>query len=275
MRDLLATLTADPSDHQYAIYVVCNGCTDRTREVALEYPGVDVVEIERTGKHFALNEGDRLAGQVFPRFYCDADVRINATSIVRLIECLNNGEVLAAGPFAKFETAGRSWGMRQYVKSLYSPIVANWSDAHLVGRGIYGVSRAGRERFDEFPALIADDKFFDDRFTSAEKLVVREAVVTIWTTNDLRELIRSEARVVEGNRQMSSFHNQELLDDASGAGTVVDNRPVHHPATTLRQWVKDVRLEECVPIAVYVMVKLVSRLYLVMLALRRKSIRWR
>ena len=34
MRGLLATLTEDIDDARYAIFVVCNGCTDRTRLVA-------------------------------------------------------------------------------------------------------------------------------------------------------------------------------------------------------------------------------------------------
>ena len=254
---------------------MCNGCTDRTREVALEYPGVHVVEIENTGKHFALNEGDRLAGQVFPRFYCDADVRIDADSITALVERLSAGDVLAAGPYADFETAGRSWGMRQYVKSLYSPIVATWSESHLVGRGMYGVSRAGRERFDEFPALIADDKFFDDHFSTDEKVVVHDARVTIWTTNTLAELIRSEARVVHGNRQISKFHADESHRGSLGEIATPGPTSTHHPARTIRQWLKDFRFKDALPLAVYVSVKLLSRLHLAMMSMRRRKIGWR
>jgi len=275
MRGLLSTLTASGHDGHYAIYVVCNGCTDRTREVAMEYPGVEAVEIDQTGKHFALNEGDRLAGQIFPRFYCDADVQISSSSISSLVECLSSGGVLAAGPSADFETAGRSWGMRLYVKSLHGPIVANWADSHLVGRGMYGVSRAGRERFLEFPSLIADDKFFDDHFTSSEKVVVRDARVTIWTTNTLSELIRNEARVVQGNRQMSKFHAERMHDETSGGAVVALEEPTHHPAATIRQWLKEFRFRDALPLAVYVSVKLLSRLYLATMAVRRKSVGWR
>ena len=58
IRGLLQTLTERSIAERCAVFVVCNGCTDRTSEVAREYVGVDVIDISARGKHHALNEGD-------------------------------------------------------------------------------------------------------------------------------------------------------------------------------------------------------------------------
>ena len=55
------------------LVVVCNGCTDRTAEVARGFPDVHVEELPSGGKPAALNAGDRCVS-TFPRFYVDADV---------------------------------------------------------------------------------------------------------------------------------------------------------------------------------------------------------
>jgi glycosyltransferase involved in cell wall biosynthesis len=136
IRSLLQVLSEASRKEPYAIFVICNGCTDRTREVAEAYEGIRVVEIEEVGKHFALNEGDRLAGDIFPRLYCDADVGIDANSLTRLIEELTTDKAIAAGPNVQYGVDGCSWGVKKYYQALGTPIMVQWLDLLLMGRGL-------------------------------------------------------------------------------------------------------------------------------------------
>jgi glycosyltransferase involved in cell wall biosynthesis len=72
------------------VVVVCNGCDDRTAEVARTFD-VQVVETSIASKTAALNLGDaRVAG--FPRFYVDADVVVSADAVRRIAAVLERGQ---------------------------------------------------------------------------------------------------------------------------------------------------------------------------------------
>ena len=61
--------------------VVCNGCHDRTAEVARQVaPLATVVEIPVASKVAALNAGDAVA-RYFPRFYLDADIELPVAAV--------------------------------------------------------------------------------------------------------------------------------------------------------------------------------------------------
>ena len=99
------------------------------------------------------------------------------------------------------------------------------------------------------------------------------AHVTIWTPATIRELIRNETRVAKGNQQLAAF----LKDEQSMSG--VDTAPATHvrryplaKLRTLRQWSRDLRLPDCVPLTVYLSVTSVTRLYLAFLRIRERQI---
>jgi glycosyltransferase involved in cell wall biosynthesis len=276
IRSLLQSLTDPSLNGGYAIFVILNGCTDRTREVAEEFEGVKVVEIEQVGKHFALNAGDRLAGDIFPRLYCDADIRIDPGSVEHMVQQLTSDRSVAAGPTVKYDVSQCSWGIKKYHQALECPIVSKWSDAYLMGRGVYGSSRAARKKFDAFPPLLADDKFFDAQYDSTEKAVLPGTSVTIVAPVNLRELIRGEARVVQGNRDLANYMRAAHLTSGEGTATAPSN--IHHQSRkikTLRQWMSDIRPSDCVPLIVYLIVKVTSRIYIATLTLRQRQISWR
>jgi glycosyltransferase involved in cell wall biosynthesis len=136
IRSLRQSLSEAPLTEQYAVFVVCNGCTDRTREVAEGFEGIRVVEIEDVGKYFTLNEGDRLASDVYPRLYRDADIRMGLSSLTRWVDQLATDRVIAAGPTVRYGVDGCSWEIRKYYQALEIPIMTKWLDLHFVGRGI-------------------------------------------------------------------------------------------------------------------------------------------
>jgi glycosyltransferase involved in cell wall biosynthesis len=277
IRGLLQTLTDRSIADRCSVFVICNGCTDRTNEVASEYLGVNVAVVATRGKHYALNEGDRLAADLFPRFYCDADVGIDVASVGRLIDYLEVDEPKVAGPHVTYGVASRPWTVRKYFAALEAvPVIAQWRDTHLSGRGIFGTNRAARAHFAEFPPLRADDMYFDYQFDAQRKFLVPHAIVKLDTPRSLRELIRNEARVVRANRELADFVQSTEPHEAAGDNppsgqrdepVVSTGRRIHH--------LNGITPSTLVPLAMYVFVGGTARAYLIVLSLRRKEVAWR
>jgi glycosyltransferase involved in cell wall biosynthesis len=276
IRSLLQSLTDDSIRGNFAIFVICNGCSDRTREVAEEFAGITVVTIDDIGKHFALNEGDRLAQDIFPRLYCDADIRIEPSSITALVQTLTTSATIVAGPRVKYGVEQSSWGVRKYYQSMSSPILSKWLSDHLVGRGLYGASHEARKRFDSFPPLFADDKFFDAQYRDNEKRNVSDSTVVVCVPATLRRLIQTEARVAKGNQEYAPSGDVRRASSTSDIVTSpLSSHRQNERIGTLRTWAKDLRLRDWIPITVYLYVTWTARLYLVVMKARRRQVIWR
>lgn len=269
---LLQSLSDPSLEGLYDVYVVCNGCTDNTRMVAENYPGISVVDIESAGKHFALNEGDRLAGDVYPRLYCDADVQVSATAIAALVEALTTEEIRVAGPAVRYGAEESDWAVKMYFRALDSRLMTAWHSEHVVGRGLYGASRAARECFTTFPNLFADDLFFDSQFELAQKYIVPECVATIWVPGTVRGLIRGEARVAEGNQQY-----RHVLRESGGdhANRHRFEFRISSRMKALREWKRQLSVHDVVPFAAYLFISFLARLTLNLRKLRGRQILWR
>ncbi|BCJ49712.1 hypothetical protein Asp14428_11870 [Actinoplanes sp. NBRC 14428] len=179
------------------ITVVANGCTDGTAAVAAARPGVRVLERARPGKAAALNAGDA-AARGFPRFYLDADIVVPPGGIAALAAALTTGgsPPLAVVPRRRLDLAGRPVPVRAFY-AINGRLPAY--DGALFGRGLIGVSAAGRARFAEFPDVIADDLFLDSQFAAAEKREVAAVEVAVGTPRRTRDLLRRLVRVRAGN----------------------------------------------------------------------------
>jgi len=269
IRPLMAVLSEPCIASLYDAYVICNGCTDHTREVAEEYPNVRVVEIEQQGKHYALNEGDRLAGDVFPRLYCDADIDTTAESIRALVDALCTDSVRVAGPTVNYGLNRSSWAVGFYVRAITSELTLRWHNEHLMGRGVYGASRAARQRFGEFPDLVADDLFFDRLFSLEEKVIVADSRVTVWMPSNLHTLVRGEIRVAEGNQQYL-MHGEGKLPASGRLKRWLAGR-----RQASRRWRTDVRVRDVVPLAFYFCVTTAAKATLAIRKVRGHQIEWR
>ncbi|WP_131745321.1 glycosyltransferase family 2 protein [Frankia sp. Cppng1_Ct_nod] len=179
------------------IVVVCNGCTDRTAELA-RAAGARVVETPTPGKAGALNLGDDTATG-FPRFYVDADIEVRGADLLRVAEVLREGKVLAAAPRIRLDTAGVSRIVRDYYRIW---LELPYARDHHIGSGVMGVSAAGRARFDRFPDAIADDFFLYHRFTSDERRTVSDVEFVVHPARTTRDLVLRKIRVYAGNIQM-------------------------------------------------------------------------
>lgn len=173
------------------IAVVCNGCTDRTAEVAREYgPDVRVLETPQASKTGALNLGDAVVSG-FPRFYVDADVTLTLESVRRIVARLAEGDALAAAPVLDLDLRGSSLAVRAYYRVwVRLPYVREG----MIGVGVYALSEDGRRRFGRFPDVIADDGYVRTLFDASERVVVDDAPVCVYAPKRLSDLVRIKTR---------------------------------------------------------------------------------
>lgn len=184
------------------VIVVCNGCRDRTAQIAREVTGVRVRELSVASKTAALREGDRIAVPG-PRIYLDADVELTGRAAVATLRALADGAV-AGRPPASFAAARASWVVRRwYVVRARLPSISS----ALWGAGCYGLSPEGRARFGEFPEVVADDLFIDSLFTDDEVRIVATDPVIVHTPRRIGDLIRILRR---------SYRTQTLDRTAAG-----------------------------------------------------------
>ncbi|MBK8437680.1 MAG: glycosyltransferase [Austwickia sp.] len=180
------------------VVVAANACTDDTAARARAVPGVNVVETPVASKPAALNLGDA-AGTVFPRIYLDADIELRDGAVAALVAALSTKEPRVAAPQVRFDTERSSWGVRHYYE-VFTRLP--YATQGLVGLGVYGVSAAGRARFDRFPDLQADDTFVQRLFAPHERLRVEGSFV-VRAPRNLRSLIRVRTRIAQGNTALA------------------------------------------------------------------------
>ncbi|GGK71245.1 glycosyltransferase [Ornithinimicrobium pekingense] len=188
------------------VVVVCNGCVDRTAEVARSFGGVEVIEIPVPSKAAALRVGDARAAEG-PRIYLDADIVLTAVAVRDLIGALA-GDTLAGRPPHVFDTAGASWMVRRWYavrKDLPSIAGALW------GAGCYALSVEGRARFGDFPDIVSDDLFVDSLFTQDEITIIDTDPVVVTTPRRTRDLVRILVR---------SYRTQGEVQAGAGGGAV-------------------------------------------------------
>ncbi|WEV76934.1 glycosyltransferase family 2 protein [Janibacter cremeus] len=191
------------------VIVVCNGCRDRTADVARGFPGVRVLELPQPSKTAALREGDRLA-VAGPRIYLDADITMTGKAAVETMRALTGG-VVAGRPPHMFDTTGASWvvrrwyGVRSQLPSISGPL---W------GAGCYALSVEGRSRFDAFPEIIADDLFIDRLFAPPEIEIVDTDPLVVRTPRRLADLFRVLRRRYRTQSDVATIHTSGLTTAA-------------------------------------------------------------
>jgi glycosyltransferase involved in cell wall biosynthesis len=199
------------------VIVVCNGCHDETAAVAKScgHP-VQVLELETASKSAALRAGDLVASTI-PRLYLDADVLLCGSSARRVAERLSAGAV-AARPPVVYSSDASSAAVRRYFRArsgLPSRLGRLW------GAGVYGLSAAGRARFDKFPDVMADDLWIDLLFEPHEVEIVECEPVVVTVPRHGRDLVHVLRRTYRGKAE-------------NGVGISGANRTRETTGTTLR-----------------------------------------
>jgi glycosyltransferase involved in cell wall biosynthesis len=196
----LQAMTAGAEPRELDVIVVCNGCSDDTADVARRFaPRVRVIETHIASKPHAMNLGDQ-AAYGFPRIYADADVVISVEAIRTLARRLEKGDVLVAAPTPTFDLAGCSWPVRAYY-DIRSHLPS--AKEGIGGSGVYALSAAGRARFQEFPALTADDGFVRIQFQESERATLAEAESTVFPPRGVAQLIATKTRSHYGSFELA------------------------------------------------------------------------
>ncbi|MEN8215220.1 MAG: glycosyltransferase [Pseudomonadota bacterium] len=190
----LTNLLQGLNPEEAEIIVVCNGCTDQTAKLVQSTAAVQLIETPVASKANALNLGDEQA-KGFPRIYIDADIQISGEDVKKLAQELKKDTLLAASPVMRVEFKGRSWSIKAFYKIWCClPFVTQGT----IGSGVYALSKTGRERFDKFPEITADDGFVRFLFSPSERGVVKSAAFTVFPPRRLSNLIRIRNRIYFG-----------------------------------------------------------------------------
>ena len=172
------------------IIVVCNGCTDQTASFVQSISkDIKLLETPLASKANALNLGDERA-KGFPRVYIDADVKISGVDVKKLIVGLEKNSFQIVYPSMRVELKGVPWSVKAYYKIwCYLPFVTQGATC-----GVSVLSKTGRQYFDRFPEITADDSFVRFLFSPAERGFIKNAVVTIFPPRCFFDLLKIRSR---------------------------------------------------------------------------------
>ncbi len=168
-------LSSDPVADAVEIIVIANGCVDATAAIARSFEPAAlargwrliVLDLAEGGKLRALNAGDQAAaGDI--RVYVDADVIVSPRLLADLCRALDrDGAAYASGALVMARPRG-------FVSRAYARFWARvpFMAESVPGCGVFAVNAAGRARWGEFPAIIADDAFVRLQFAPRERIGV-------------------------------------------------------------------------------------------------------
>lgn len=207
---LLSRLLDGAAPGEFEVWVVANGCTDGTADVAGAFADVKVLVTPQANKHAAMRLADEHA-EGFPRLYVDADVELGSADVRALAAAFDDPGVLAAGPSRAMPAERRPWTVRWFYDVWDQlPVVR----AGLFGRGVVGVSREGWERLRALPPLLGDDLAASLLFEPSRRRVVAEASVVVHPPRTARALLKIRTRALVSTLQAA---DDPSLAAASGS----------------------------------------------------------
>lgn len=184
----------------FSIVLAVNGTTDDTVNFVKQYfPHVICLDIEMGSKTNAINEAEKLAIG-FPRVYMDADVVVTHSGINSLIKSLKNSDSpLLVAPKAQMDFSRSSYLVKAFYNAWFK---TKFYAAQGFGGGVYGLNKAARNEFDQFPKIIADDGFIREVVSRSQQTVVNECISIVSAPRDIRSLIKIKSRSKLGNMEL-------------------------------------------------------------------------
>lgn len=223
--------------HAIEIIVCANGCVDNTVQICQSYSdqfaargiAYQLLQTSTGNKNNALNIADSAASNA-ARLYLDADVICSPELLQQSLCAIDTDEPvyfsgtlsIPAGASFFSNAYGKIWSAMPYVRNI------------VTGIGCYGVNKAGRALWQEFPKIHSDDKFVRLLFSDAQCKKL-EAWYEWPVPQGLLNLIKIRTRWNKGNKELQtrfpdlSFGNTSRYKaDKSSIATMLS-----HPLQTL------------------------------------------
>ncbi|MDQ7090855.1 MAG: glycosyltransferase [Methylococcales bacterium] len=238
----LSALTRPNSDYKVQIIVVCNGCHDKTADLVNAFDStITCLETEVASKSHALNLGDEVA-TFYPRIYLDADVILTIEAVNALCLTLTDEKFLATSSCIKMDLDSSSWFVRAFYEVWLN---LPYCKAGMIGSGVYALSKKGRERFQKFPDIIADDGYVRCLFTESERPLTVDCYSTVTAPHDLMSLIKITTRSRVGCYELREKFPDLISNEAKNYQTALIDFLLN-----FKQWPK---------IMVYVGINIITR----------------
>lgn len=224
-----ALLAQDPAPPvPVEIIIAANACTDDTVAIARGYAAqaqargwrLEVLDIAEGGKPNALNRGDAAASGEM-RLYLDADITMEPAMLAQLCAVLDRPEPAYASGRLVVAPA-KSWVTRKFM-TLWQRLPF-MTRSGVTGAGLFAVNAAGRQRWGEFPRIIADDSYVRLQFSPEERHGVPARY--LWpAVEGFSALVRVRRRQDAGGREIAETY-PELVQN--------EGKPPVHPTDHLR-----------------------------------------
>ncbi|WP_116347783.1 hypothetical protein [Alkalilimnicola ehrlichii] len=108
-----------------------------------------------------------------------------------------------------------SWAVRAYYRIW---LALPYCRQGMIGAGVYGLSKAGRARFSEFPNLIADDGYIRALFAESERGKVEGAYSVVRAPASLRWLMKIKVRSRLGQKELALKYPNLLTNEQKDYG---------------------------------------------------------
>jgi len=197
-------------EHLFEIVVVNNASTDRTREVALRYPGVKVVDEPRKGLTFARQAGFlSTSGALIANV--DSDSRLTPGWVDRVLTAFAKDQNLVAlsGPFIYYDlTPAQQIGVRGFYLIAWLTYAINryiLRVGSMVQGGNFVVSRAALERIGGFNLSIS---FYGEDTDIARRM---SAVGDVLFTHELKMFSSARRLKKEGMLTIAARYTVNYL----------------------------------------------------------------
>lgn len=205
-----------PGGAEGEVLVLANGCADDTAErarAAVPPSGwrLRVLEQAKGGKLAALNAGDAAAGGGV-LVYLDADVAVSPGLMAQLAAALSPAQAVGTPRYASGSPQvprARSAVTRAYAR-IWTQLP--FFTGGVPGFGVFAMTRAGRQRWGQWPDIIADDIFARLSFAPEER--VRIAAGYSWPmVEGFRNLVRVRRRQNAGVEEIAARYPELLLHE--------------------------------------------------------------
>lgn len=204
--------TANRGD--FEVIVVCNGCRDRTAQIAgIGFDNVAVLELENASKTAAINAGLRQA-KGSTTLLLDADIELATESARALARAVGDPGIEVAIGHMDVDTIGTA----SLVKAFYRV----WMEHPYLKNGKFAaaiaLSREGVTRIGSMPNITADDTYLRQLFPQDRVSVVSNVNFKVRAPRTLSSLLRVRSRSYRGTRELAQLSSAGHTHSAEARG---------------------------------------------------------